>query len=457
MLALVLSLRASLDGYIFAPPSKHFFDLIDKYRDELWDLHTPIRFTPTRKAYHNFIKLSAGTTIHYLTEDGPTSIPRHDSKTGRDLVIFLHGWPDSSLLWLKTWAHLSTSSSPASSSTLVAPDLPGFGASDGLPVYDGDHVLNAIAEFIYRMRQKYMGSGGKLLLVSFDWGGAIAGRLAVEAPDIADHFILINGPVLAFVRESFRRRASSCTRSLRSFEVSRAWTEISPALVQVANSFYIFVFDLPSVLGEYLLPFAFWCGRRCFIRSVGRLAVTGQEAGPLPRVRLKDERDVEERMAEHLAAALGPGKQALNSALDGSAQRGNGGLGVYGQRVRERVTARSGWGNVETDSVRYYREGLGSSRWRMSALVKERYSESSQRGVMEKTGRLKTPATIVWGKKDPALDWRLMTQGIEHWSAGAARVRLVDEAAHWLMLQEGEGGIDVVVEEITRAIQGFSS
>jgi pimeloyl-ACP methyl ester carboxylesterase len=80
--------------------------------------------------------------------------------------------------------------------TMVAVDLPGFGGSDDLDVYDADHVLEALSEFIIKMRDKYasVGEAGQapVVIVGHDWGALVGFRLASEAPVIADRFILSN-------------------------------------------------------------------------------------------------------------------------------------------------------------------------------------------------------------------------------------------------------------------------
>lgn len=40
--------------------------------------------------------------------------------------------------------------------TLVAPDLPGFGGSDGLRTYGPNDVLQAVLDFTIAMREQYL-------------------------------------------------------------------------------------------------------------------------------------------------------------------------------------------------------------------------------------------------------------------------------------------------------------
>jgi pimeloyl-ACP methyl ester carboxylesterase len=82
---------------------------------------------------------------------------------------------------------------------MIAVDLPGFGGSDGLNSYTADAVLEAVTEFVLKMRDQYIpGDEGKprsssrVVLVAHDWGALIGFRLASEAPQLADRFILSN-------------------------------------------------------------------------------------------------------------------------------------------------------------------------------------------------------------------------------------------------------------------------
>ena len=78
----------------------------------------------------------------------------------------------------------------------MAVDLPGYGGSDGLTTYDSTSVLEAVAEFIMRMRDTYLTQGdsgrGPVIVVGHDWGTVVGFRLAAEAPALADRFILSN-------------------------------------------------------------------------------------------------------------------------------------------------------------------------------------------------------------------------------------------------------------------------
>lgn len=125
-------------------------------------------------------------------------------------MIFLHGFPDSSLLW----RYVTESSTLRRNATLVAVDLPGFGGSDSFPHYGAFDVLESLTEFIIAMREQYLGMNDadsgqaddpadRVFIVGHDWGCVLSYRLAAEAPSLAHRFILTNGPhVCVCLRDS---------------------------------------------------------------------------------------------------------------------------------------------------------------------------------------------------------------------------------------------------------------
>jgi pimeloyl-ACP methyl ester carboxylesterase len=107
-------------------------------------------------------------------------------------LTVLQGFPDSYLLW----RNLLTSST-LDSHILIAVDLPGYGGSDNLPHYGANGMLEAVTEFILGMREEYLQEEAKLVLVSHDWGGAITARLASEAYQLADRFVVSSAVIVS--------------------------------------------------------------------------------------------------------------------------------------------------------------------------------------------------------------------------------------------------------------------
>jgi Alpha/beta hydrolase family len=162
-------------------------------RDHYWNLSHSVF-----ELYHRFFVLRNGRQLHYFTNAATANASTPQSK---NLVIFLHGFPDSSLLW----RYVVESSILRQNATLVAVDLPGFGGSDSLPRYSASDVLESLTEFIVAMRERYLGTNDadsgqgedptdKVFIVGHDWGCLLGYRLAAEAPSLAHRFILTNAP-----------------------------------------------------------------------------------------------------------------------------------------------------------------------------------------------------------------------------------------------------------------------
>jgi hypothetical protein len=157
-------------------------------RDIFWNLSKQ----PLPGFYHAFFTLRNGLKLHYIHNQNEDS-----SATPNDLVIFIHGFPDSCISWRFL---LKESAIPTSGATLVCVDLPGYGGSDSFGKYD-TQVLEALTEFIVVMREKYTQSedgrtDGNTFIIGHDWGCALTYRLACEAPDLADRFVATNGPLV---------------------------------------------------------------------------------------------------------------------------------------------------------------------------------------------------------------------------------------------------------------------
>lgn len=124
-----------------------------------------------------YLRLSDGIRIHYHRP--------HDLRSCPDLVIFIHGFPDSCYLWTDL-----LNSSVNQEANLIALDLPGFGKSEGLYRYGPDEMLTAICEAIVQFRKMY--TCRRCIVVGHDWGGIIASRIGAQTQDLIDHLVLVN-------------------------------------------------------------------------------------------------------------------------------------------------------------------------------------------------------------------------------------------------------------------------
>lgn len=94
---------------------------------------------------------------------------------------------------------LQEPSIPLRAATWICVDLPGYGGSDSLDKYDCT-VLDALTQFILAMRETFLSTDEdgdpqkSVYVVGHDWGAVLAFRLAVDAPALANRFIITNGP-----------------------------------------------------------------------------------------------------------------------------------------------------------------------------------------------------------------------------------------------------------------------
>ena len=123
-------------------------------------------------------------------------------------------------------------------------DLPGYGGSDSLAKYSPENVLEAIAAFILGIREKHHAEGAKVALVTHDWGGIIGARLASEAPQLADRFIIMSA-VLVRLRPYSQSRVQSLTLGTAAARPVQRLRR--PCLIQTnASHLHAFAFEFPA-------------------------------------------------------------------------------------------------------------------------------------------------------------------------------------------------------------------
>jgi pimeloyl-ACP methyl ester carboxylesterase len=106
--------------------------------------------------------------------------------------LALTGFPDSFLLW----RHILQSPELQRNHILIAVDLPGYGGSDSLPHYGPYEMLEAMAEFILDVRRQYLQEDRRVVVTTHDWGALVGSRLASEAAQLADHWIITSGMIV---------------------------------------------------------------------------------------------------------------------------------------------------------------------------------------------------------------------------------------------------------------------
>ncbi|KAL1639057.1 hypothetical protein SLS58_008258 [Diplodia intermedia] len=348
LVGLVWALSALRDGLMFQRRSRKVSDkeLADA-RDRFWDLSK----APIPSFTHAFFTTpdESPIVLHYVASSW-------DAGPRPNLVIFLHGFPDSWALWKD---YLSQKRNVDRDTVYVALDLPGFGGSDGLPEYNAYNVLEAVTSFVLGMREKYGvdGSGeeggavggalderGQVVLVSHDWGGAVAGRLASEAPQLADHFVIM-----------------SVVLPLNFRLLRNCWKTLRPLLSQLSKSHYIFAFTLPDILAKVLGSFTgTW-----FLGKIHRVAM------PKPVIEGSDS-NYRREAAEALASSLGPSiaqcktsisQQHLPAVPEKQAVNDISTPTTYPPTVHARAASSN---HAWFQKTRYYRDGLILGHWSKS-------------------------------------------------------------------------------------------
>lgn len=158
-----------------------------------------------------------GIRMHYV-----------ESGTG-DLVILLHGFPES---WY-SWRHQIAALAPRY--RVVAPDLRGYNETEARGPYDTGTLQRDVIALIEHLGER------RAHIVGHDWGAAIAWLLAIEHPDVVRTLTICNVPH----PEVFRRKLWRSPR-------------------QLLRSWYIFFFQLPW-LPERVLA---WRDYRALARGI---------------------------------------------------------------------------------------------------------------------------------------------------------------------------------------------
>jgi epoxide hydrolase 4 len=149
-----------------------------------------------------------GVRIHYVTSgDGP-------------LVVLLHGFPETHRSFELQIPFLAEHGF-----RVVAPDLPGYGASGPSPRgYDLDTLSRVIAAFLTTLGER------PRAVVGHDWGAVMAWHLAARHPDALERAVVLDCPP--------------------SRVLARA---LATSAQQRRRSWYIFFFQLPLLPERWLV------------------------------------------------------------------------------------------------------------------------------------------------------------------------------------------------------------
>ncbi|KAL4871554.1 hypothetical protein BDV12DRAFT_183664 [Aspergillus spectabilis] len=407
-----------------------YFNSEEEAHNRFWDLSKK-----WSTFSHQFHVLQNGFKFHYVCND-----PDATTAAKKPLVIFIHGFPDS---WA-IWRHVLGSEVLQNTATLVAVDLPGYGGSESLDRYSATTVLENLSEFIIAMRTKYgidsptIASQQRTIIVGHDWGCLLSMRLAADAPQLADRFIVTNGPLIPLTISNISRRLSSSSKMFKSFLRSpirshslllNAVKSVKPIFRQLWSSGYIFIFQLPPILVDYVGK----GGNQSFLKGIHKMSNGRQDYS------ITD-------AAECMASTLGPTVQ------EGQTQT------VDGEGYADSAITRRAISNF-VEMCSYYRDGTALSRWRKSVeTIASLHGLAQETGVRRTSsgaaifdegpsGALKARTTVIWGKKDHALSPELCLDGISDYLSPGSQVVELPSSKHWTPLEpEGRTTLIKVVE-----------
>lgn len=375
------------------------------------------------------------------------------------------------------WKYQLLSSKLSNDATLLAFDLPGYGGSDDLPVFDATSVLEAVTQFCLEMKTRYIHHGtsqgaGSTTIVCHDWGTIIGGRLASEAPQLADRFVLTGAAIPALWLANLKDRWRTFLRILKSWRrnprsltlLKKAFVTVGPLMSQLNKSGYVFAFNLPYfIIGTY----AKFGGAAWFYGFTANLAYDADQ-----RKKLDPE---SKEAAEAIAMSMGPGADecsgivadspTTNGKVNGTKNHADDELLAYPAPVRHRVID----GGFST-KIRLYRDFNIWSPWQKSMdtlwlLSQEEQSSTTSAAAPQRRssaapalfdsrpdGALKTQATILWGSKDPAGEAKVILQGVSDYLTRGSQVFLLEKAGHWMPV---EARAKAIVEQVVEwAVSG---
>lgn len=151
---------------------------------------------------------SSTTTYHTVKVDGLNIFYREAGPENAPTILLLHGYPSSSRMFATLIPLL------ADRYHLVAPDYPGFGASDAPPAFDFHYTFDHLAQVVDDFTQAI--GLRDYVLYHQDYGGPIGMRLAVMHPERVRAIIIQNavaheeglGPVWEIRRAFWKDRAA---------------------------------------------------------------------------------------------------------------------------------------------------------------------------------------------------------------------------------------------------------
>lgn len=126
----------------------------------------------------------ASIAHHYATVDG---VRMHYVTAGRGApLVLLHGYPETWYAWRKVIPAL------AARYTVIAPDLPGLGASGSPTAYDARTIAGYVHDLVRQLGYR------RILLVGHDWGGPVGYAYAARYRADTRALVMVEAWALGF-------------------------------------------------------------------------------------------------------------------------------------------------------------------------------------------------------------------------------------------------------------------
>jgi pimeloyl-ACP methyl ester carboxylesterase len=287
-----------------------------------------------------------------------------------------------------------------------------------------------MAGFILGMREAFLSPDGKLVMVTHDWGGIVGARLAAEAKELADRWIITGAVIPQQVHSTIMTHVASASQMLRTWMRSplnirplrSALKTLSPFFGQIARSFYVFALQLPFPIAYRFTTFGnFWFLRVLHLVQAHVITSKGKSKRELSAA----------QKADYMVVSAGPGLEQFSSREKGG----------YSESVKQRI---SDFGLSQ--KIRVYREHLLLGTWEkslqlvidLSELPPSPHRSGSGAGLFEDgpAGSLKVSTTVIYGKKDMAFDPSAVLNGIGDYLIKGSQCLVIKEAGHWLQYEE---------------------
>jgi pimeloyl-ACP methyl ester carboxylesterase len=283
----------------------------------------------------------------------------------------------------------------------------------------------------------------------------LAFRLAAEAPQLADRFILSNGVHPPLSAANIKSRVMSTSRMLHTWIrtpsqiglLSNAFGNIRPVLKQVIKSGYVFAFNLPTPMVRALGSVGdFW-----LLRFLNAMSVE-----PDPDVPLEGTHG-----AETLAGSVGPSGKQCSAVTMKDPRMAQSFEIKYSRSVRRRAT---NGGFVE--KLGLYRHGCVSKPWEKSLenlwdLQQLLNSQQARRRSLSSSGIFdvgpegvtKAPTTVIWGEDDVAIENCIAVEGFaDYFGAKESNFVMASKCGHWTPVEKQ--GAPIFQEVIAWALEG---